>query len=145
MRPFGKLDLGDQHGFNPLAASHDCGLLQLRVDACQEFFRKAGPDSAGELEPVRTLVANEQGTKIFPVPFGQRVTADYELARLGDVVFDPGTAAPAAFVERISSFGDQSLEAELLGNAEQFIFAAAELVRGRVVSVTRAEEASRRP
>jgi hypothetical protein len=113
--------------------------LQLRVDACQEFFRKAGPDSAGELEPVRTLVANEQGTKIFPVPFGQRVTADYELARLGDVVFDPGTAAPAAFVERISSFGDQSLEAELLGNAEQFIFAAAELVRGRVVSVTRAE------
>jgi hypothetical protein len=61
-RPLGKFDLGDEHGFNPMATFHDArgnpepppttgflrqvdewagglsDLLQLRVDACQEFF-----------------------------------------------------------------------------------------------------------
>ena len=62
--PLGEFDLGDQRSFDPLAAFHDgrgnpqappafaflrqvdkraCStsdLFQLRIDACQEFFRK---------------------------------------------------------------------------------------------------------
>ena len=56
---------------------------------------KAGPDSTN---PFRTIVPDEQGAEIFPVTFGQRVAADHERLGLGDFDFDPGAAAPAAFV-----------------------------------------------
>ena len=36
----------------------------------------------------------------------QSVTVDYEFLTLGDLEFDPGTAAPAAFLDRIFSFAD---------------------------------------
>jgi hypothetical protein len=52
-------------------------LLQLRVNACQEFFGKAGSDSAGKQKRVRTLVADEQGVEVFPGAFGQGVGADH--------------------------------------------------------------------
>jgi hypothetical protein len=74
-------------------------LLQLCVDGCQAFFGKAGPDSAGKHKPVRTIVADQQRARVFPTSFRQRITADNELLGLSDLVFDPGTAAPAAFVD----------------------------------------------
>ena len=61
-----------------------------------------------------------------PASLRQRVTADNELLRFGDLEFDPGTAAPAAFVDRIWLFGDQPLEAKLLCDSEQIVFTAAE-------------------
>ena len=64
-----------------------------------------------------------------PTSLKQGVPADDEFLRLGDLEFDPGTTASAAFVDRIWSFGDQSLEAEFLSNPEQFVFAAAKLTR----------------
>jgi hypothetical protein len=79
--------------------------LQLRIDARQEFLRKTGPDSAGKHEPLRTLVADKQGSEIFPVSFRQRIATDNELLGFGDLEFDPRTAAPTAFVDGISSFG----------------------------------------
>jgi hypothetical protein len=66
---------------------------------------------------------------VAPASFRQRVAADNKFLRLGDLEFDPGTATPAAFVNRISFFGDQALEAELLCDSEQIIFTAAEFVR----------------
>jgi hypothetical protein len=41
------------------------------------------------------VVADKQGSEIFPVSFRQRVAADNELLGFGDLEFDPGTAAPA--------------------------------------------------
>ena len=87
--PLGKLDLGDQHRFKPVAAFHDCRcnseapsafallrqvykrtiglsqLLELGVEIRQEFVREAGADSAGKQEPVGAVVANERRTEIF--------------------------------------------------------------------------------
>ena len=120
MGPFGKFDLGDQHGFDPVATFHDgvvnpeaplafgflrqvdkgtggsSDLLQLCVNTCQEFLGKAGPDPAREHEPIRTLVADEQGPEVFPISFRQRVPAYNELLRFSDLEFDPGAAGPAA-------------------------------------------------
>src|SRR6516162_9367489 len=121
--PLGKLNLGDQHGFDPLAALHHRRRnpetpsalallrqiyertrrhpepLKLRVEIRQELFRKTGADSAGEHEAVWTPVADQQGTKVAPASFRQRVTADSELLGLDNLEFYPGTTAPTAFVE----------------------------------------------
>jgi hypothetical protein len=50
--------------------------LQLPVDARQEVFGKAGPNSAGEHKSVRTIVADQQRAKVFPASFRQRKAAD---------------------------------------------------------------------
>jgi hypothetical protein len=98
--------------------------LQLRVDACQELFGKACPVSASEHEPVRTIVAHEQGAKIALASFGERVPADYESLRLGNFDLNPDASTPAAFVDRIQSFRDQALKAKLLGHPEQVLVRA---------------------
>jgi hypothetical protein len=85
--------------------------------------------SAGEPKPVRTIVADQQGAEVFPASFGQCVSADNELLRLRDLEFDPGTAAPTVFVDRIFSFGNQPFEAKLLRDPEELISGAAEFVR----------------
>ena len=61
-------------------------------------------------------------------PLRQRVTADDELLRFGDLEFNPGAAAPAAFRTLNFSFSDQPLEAEFFRNSEQFLFATAKLI-----------------
>ena len=123
MRPLGKLYLGDQCRFDPLAMFHDsrgnpktpsafallwqvhkgaCGLpevLKLRVEICQELVRESSADSAGEHEPLRTIVADQQRAEVFPVSFRECVASDSKLLRLGDLEFDAGTASPAAFVD----------------------------------------------
>ena len=58
--------------------------------------------------------------------FRECVPADNEFLALSDLEFDPGTAAPTAFVDRIWLFGDQALKAKLLGDPNQFISGAAE-------------------
>jgi hypothetical protein len=75
------------------------------------------------------LVANEQGAKVFPASFGQRVAADNELLSFGQLDYDPGTTSTAAFVDRIQSFRDQALEAKLLGHPDQLLSAATKFLR----------------
>jgi len=137
MSPLGKLDLGNQHRFDPLAALHDdrCNpqappafgflgqvnegtggtskFLQLCVDVRQKFLRKAAHNSAGEQKPSRTLVADEEGAKVSPAAFGWGVAADHKFLCSRQFDFDPGAAAPAGFVHRIRSLGDQPFELEL--------------------------------
>ena len=74
------------------------------------------------------MIAKEQGAEISPVSFRQRVAADNKFLRFGDLEFDPGATAPAALVDRIFPFGDQTLEAKLLRDSEELIFAAAEFI-----------------
>jgi len=111
--------------------SYPIGLISCNCASIlgKSFSEKPGPYSAGEHEPVWSMVADQQGTKMAPASFRQCIAADNEFLRLGDLEFDPGTATPAAFVERIWSFGDQSLETKLLRDPEQLIFGAAELIR----------------
>jgi hypothetical protein len=45
------------------------------------------------------VVPDKQGFEIFPASFRQRVTADNEPLRLGNLEFYPGNTAPTAFVE----------------------------------------------
>ena len=62
-------------------------LLQLCVDTCQELFGKARADSACEQKSLRTLVADEQGAKVFLIPSWERITADDEFLRLREEGF----------------------------------------------------------
>jgi hypothetical protein len=78
---------------------------------------------------MRSLIANEQRTEIFASAVRQRITADNELLGPSDLEFDPGAAEPTALVDRISSFGDQPLEPELLSDPGQLMLGAAKLVR----------------
>ena len=104
-------------------------LFQFCVDACQELFGEAGPDSAREHETVRTIVADEQRAEVFASSFGERVAADNELLTLGDFEFDPGAAAPAVLVDRIQSLRDQAFEAKLLRDPKQVLFEALQTFR----------------
>jgi len=45
------------------------------------------------------VVADKEGSEIFAPAFRERITADNEFLRLGDLEFNPGTTAPTAFVE----------------------------------------------
>ena len=123
MCPLGKFDLGNPDGFDPVAAFHDrrcnpeapsppCFLrqiykrtrrhpefLKLRIEIRQDLVRKTSADSAGEHEPLRTIVADQQRAEVFPVSFRECVASDSKLLRLGDLEFDAGTASPAAFVD----------------------------------------------
>jgi hypothetical protein len=147
-RPLGELNLSAQNGSDPLAPFHDRGrdaqppsgfsllwqvdkgasrplkLLKLRVDARQEFLGKAGPHPAGESKTLWSVVSHQQGTEIFAASFGQCVAADNKFLRQSQLDLDPGAAAPAAFVERVKSLGNEAFEAELLGDPEQILLAA---------------------
>src|SRR5438132_535767 len=74
------------------------------------------PVPAGESKTIGTIVTNKQRAEIFTAPFGQRAAADNEFLLSCELDLDPGTAAPAAFVERVESFGDQALEAKFFGD-----------------------------
>jgi hypothetical protein len=58
----------------------------------------------------------------------ERVPADNEFLGFGDLVLDPGAAAPIAFVDGGFSLGDQSLQTKFLSDADKLVIAAAELV-----------------
>src|SRR5215469_9802004 len=77
-------------------AGGTCDLFQLRADACQEFFGKAGPDSAGEPKAIRSVVANQQGAEVAAGAFRECVPPYNEFLGFGDLELDPGAAAPAA-------------------------------------------------
>jgi len=139
VRPLGKLDLGDQHRLDPLATLHHrrrnpeapsafallrqvhkgtCGLpeaLKLRVEICQELVRKTGADSAGEHEALRTLVTDQQRTKVAPASFRQCVTADYELLRLGNLEFLPRHRCADRFRRRNLAFWRPAPRGRILG------------------------------
>src|SRR5262249_42677338 len=80
--------------------------LKLRIEIRQDLVRKTSADSAGEHEPVRTLVADQQGTKVFSASFGEHVAPDNELLGHGNFDLNPCPAAPTGFVDRIQSFGN---------------------------------------
>jgi hypothetical protein len=89
--PLGKLDLGNEHGFYPMAAFHDCwgnaltpapgsllwqvregarwplDLLEAVVQMLQGFLGETRADSAGEQEAVRALVADKQSAEVVSV------------------------------------------------------------------------------
>jgi hypothetical protein len=58
-----------------------------------------GGRSTGEKESVRTVVPDQQSAEIFAVAFGWGGAADDELLLLGQLDFDPGTAAASALVD----------------------------------------------
>ena len=121
--PLGKLDLGDKCRADPLARLRDRRrnpetpsafallrqiykgarlhpeLLKLRIQIRQDLVRKTSADSAGEYEPVRAVVPDQQRTKIASASFRQRVAADNEFPTLGDLEFEPGAASSAAFID----------------------------------------------
>ena len=71
------------------------------------------------------MVADKEGPEIFAPAFRERITADNELLGFGDLVFDQAHRFNGRFHRLNSVFGDQSLEAKLLSDAEQLIFGAA--------------------
>jgi hypothetical protein len=94
--PLGKLDLGDQDRLDPNTTFHDCRRdplaptsapflwqvykratvtpdpLQAGIELRQEFVGESGADSAGEEQPVRLIIADQQSAEVFPAPFGKR-------------------------------------------------------------------------
>jgi len=92
--PLSKLDLGDQYGFNPVAAFHDergyaltpargcflrqvhegagwpLDLLETIVQMLQGFLGETCADSAGGQEAVWTVVADKQCAEVLPAAFG---------------------------------------------------------------------------
>ena len=127
--PLSKLDLGYQLWLDPVAPLHNCAcdsktppagfplwqvnkraaraldLLHALVQGRQGSFGKSGPDSAGEQETARTLVADKQGAKVFATAFWRGVASDHKLLLRGQLDLDPGAAASAGLVERVRSFG----------------------------------------
>ena len=63
------------------------------------LFGKARADSAGEQKSLRTLVADEQGAKVFLIPFWERITADDEFLRLREEGFAGLTRRPFSQAE----------------------------------------------
>ena len=92
--PLGKLDLGDQHGFDPVALFHHCrgdaltpasrcflwqvyegarlplDLLYTLAQMLQGLLREAGADPAGEQEAVRALAADSKAPKYWRLRSG---------------------------------------------------------------------------
>jgi hypothetical protein len=78
----------------------DClSFLELCIDARKEVFRKTDSDSAGEAKTIRAVVTGKQGAEIFATSFMHRVAADHKFLAQSQLNFDPGAAAPAAFVD----------------------------------------------
>jgi hypothetical protein len=92
--------------------------VKCNIKVRQEPFGEASTDPPGEQEAVGTLVTDKQSAEVFAAAFGRGVAADDELLLLGQLDFDPGTAAPAGLVERIRSFGDQAFQLKLPSNLE---------------------------
>ena len=103
-------------------ASRALDFVQCTMEVRQEPFREASADSAGEQETVRTLVTNKQRAEVFAAAFWRGVAADDKLLRSRQFHFDPGAPASTGLVERIRSFGDQALEAELPRCLEKLFF-----------------------
>ena len=83
-------------------------LLQTTIQRLQGLFGEATTDAAGEQEPGGPVVADEQTTEVFAPATWWRIAADHEFLGSREFDLDPGAAAPAAFVDRGKSLGNQA-------------------------------------
>ena len=130
MRPFGELDFGDQLGFHPMHAA--CGFRRAREGALVGLeFLQAPPhvgmaafiESAAGLtdrnKPAFAVIqAQHNGAKVLARAPGIGVAANDALLSLGDLDFQPLTAA-LLDVAALAALGDNAFKTLLLCGFQQ--------------------------